>query len=197
MSGSSTQAGTGRWTARHDLTGGRLARTGHRGEAGGGERRGRHREGAGARHRWRPAGGHRYRPGWQCPRPASEPMSADACSRSASSRHGASAHPRHQDRWRSRAFEIDAPQQQRAGHLVPLVRHLPASHPGLGRSARPRADARRPLVGLMPRRGTPRGRGREAPEAEPKENQTCSSKLVRSTPPETAKMGPVEQMETR
>jgi hypothetical protein len=38
---------------------------------------------------------------------------------------------------------------------VLLVRHLPAPHPGLARgerAARPRADARRPLVGLTPRR---------------------------------------------
>ena len=41
-----------------------------------------------------------------------------------------------------------------AGHAVPLVPHLPAPHPGLARgerAARPRADARRPLVGLIPR----------------------------------------------
>ena len=39
--------------------------------------RGCHREGARARRRWRPPGGHRHRPRWQRPRAASGPMSAD------------------------------------------------------------------------------------------------------------------------
>jgi hypothetical protein len=46
----------------------------------------------------------------------------------------------------------------RGSRTVPLVAHLPAAHPGLARgerAARPRADARRPLVGLTSR---PRGR---------------------------------------
>jgi hypothetical protein len=50
----------------------------------------------------------------------------------------------------------------------------PRAHPGLARgkrAARPRADARRPLVGLTPRPGAPRGRGPEAPLAEANENQ--------------------------
>ena len=39
-----------------------------------------------------------------------------------------------------------------ADHPIPLVPHLPPPHPGVargGRVGRPRADARRPLVGLM------------------------------------------------
>src|SRR4051794_15495809 len=40
-----------------------------------------HREGARARRRWRPPGGHRHRPRWQRPRAASGPMSADPRSR--------------------------------------------------------------------------------------------------------------------
>jgi hypothetical protein len=46
----------------------------------------------------------------------------------------------------------------RGGRTVPLVPHLPAPDPGLARgerAARPRADARRPLVGLT---SGPRGR---------------------------------------
>jgi hypothetical protein len=42
----------------------------------------------------------------------------------------------------------------RGGRIVPLVWHLPAPDPGLARgerAARPRADARRPLVGLRSR----------------------------------------------
>src|SRR5215211_2571451 len=73
--GPAHRAGAGRWTAGHDLTGGLLARAGPRGEAGGGDRRGCHREGARARRRWWPRGGHRHRPGWQRPRAASGPMS--------------------------------------------------------------------------------------------------------------------------
>jgi len=80
-------------------------------------------------------------------------------------------------------LEIDALPQERgdlvrrahrlrpacAGHAVPLVPHLPAPHLGLARGerdARPRADARRPLVGLTPRPGAPRGRGPETQRAE-------------------------------
>ena len=64
--------------------------------------------------------------------------------------------------------EIDAVPQQRGdrfvahtgfdprpGDPVPLVPYLPAAHPGVARSERavgPRGDARRPLVGLLPRR---------------------------------------------
>ena len=44
--GPAHRAGAGRWTAGHDLAGGLLARAGHRGEAGRGDRRGCHREGA-------------------------------------------------------------------------------------------------------------------------------------------------------
>src|SRR5438309_11000932 len=58
------------WTAGHDLTGGLLARAGHRGAAGRADGRGCHREGARARRRWRPPGGHRHRPRWQRPRAA-------------------------------------------------------------------------------------------------------------------------------
>ena len=64
-------------------------------------------------------------------------------------------------------LEIDALPQERGDRFaartgfdpralatpVPLVPHLPAPHPGLARgerAARPRADARRPLVGLTP-----------------------------------------------
>src|SRR6266566_1448568 len=75
------RAGAGRWTAGHDLTGGLLARAGHRGEAGRGDRRGCHREGARARRWWRPPGGHRHRPRWQRPGAASGPVSADPRSR--------------------------------------------------------------------------------------------------------------------
>lgn len=80
-------------------------------------------------------------------------------------------------------LEIDALPQERGDRFVahtgfdprapatpvPLVPHLPAPHTGLARGerdARPRADARRPLVGLTPRPGAPRGRGPEAPRAE-------------------------------
>ena len=52
----------GGWTAGHDLAGALLARAGHRGEAGRGDRRGCHREGFSARRRWRPSDSHRYRP---------------------------------------------------------------------------------------------------------------------------------------
>jgi hypothetical protein len=83
-----------------------------------------------------------------------------------------------------------------AGHAVPLVPYLPTPHPGLARgerAARPRADARRPLVGLTPRPGAPRGQGSGAPRAEGKENQRYCSKLVRSSqarPTETAMAAP-------
>src|SRR5712691_11607291 len=74
--GPAHRAAAGRWTAGDDITGGLLARVGPRGEAGRGDRRGCHREGARAR-RGRPApGGQRHRPRWQCPRPASGPMSS-------------------------------------------------------------------------------------------------------------------------
>jgi hypothetical protein len=79
-------------------------------------------------------------------------------------------------------LEIDALPQERGDRFVAhtgfdpralatphRVPHLPAPHPGLARGerdARPRADARRPLVGLTPRPGAPRGRGPEAPRAE-------------------------------
>ena len=66
--------------AGHDLTGGLLARGGHRGEAGRGDRSRCHREGAGARRRWRPPGGHRHRPRWQRPRPAAGQLSEQALS---------------------------------------------------------------------------------------------------------------------
>src|SRR5215207_278083 len=78
--GPAHRAAAGRWTAGYDLTGGLLARAGPRGEAGRGDRRGCHREGARARRR-RPPGGHRHRPRWQRPRAASGPMSADPRSR--------------------------------------------------------------------------------------------------------------------
>src|SRR6266700_1135620 len=85
--GPAHRAGAGRWTAGHDLAGGLLARAGHRGEAGRGDRCRCHCEGARARRRWRPPGGHRHRPRWQRPRAASGPMSADpSLPRSASSR---------------------------------------------------------------------------------------------------------------
>ena len=74
--GSAHRAGAGRRTAGHDLAGGLLARAGHRGEAGRGDRGGRHREGARARRRWRPPGGHRHRHRRQRPRAAAGPMSA-------------------------------------------------------------------------------------------------------------------------
>src|SRR5438309_827381 len=100
--GPTHRAGAGRWTAGHDLAGGLLARGGHRGEAGRGDRRGCHREGAPARRRWRPPGGHRHRPRWQRPRAASGPDKVTTrAPGSASSRHRASAHSRegraHQD----------------------------------------------------------------------------------------------------
>src|SRR6266542_2496203 len=79
--GPAHRAGAGRWTAGHDLAGGLLARAGHRGEAGRGDRCRCHREGARARRRWRPRGGHRHRPRWQRPRAASGPVSADPRSR--------------------------------------------------------------------------------------------------------------------
>ena len=73
--GPAHRAGAGRWTAGHDLAGGLLAGAGHRGEAGRGDRRGRHREGTRARRRWRAPGGHLHRPRWQRPRAASGPWS--------------------------------------------------------------------------------------------------------------------------
>src|SRR5918999_1651103 len=79
--GSEHRAGAARWTAGHDLACGLLARAGHRGEAGRGDRRGCHREGARARRRWWPPGGHRHRPRRQRARAASGPMSADPRSR--------------------------------------------------------------------------------------------------------------------
>src|SRR5207237_5232221 len=78
--GPAHRAGAGRWTAGHDLVGGLLARARHRGEAGRGDRCRCHREGARARRRWRPPGGHRHRPRWQRPRAASGPMSANTMS---------------------------------------------------------------------------------------------------------------------
>src|SRR6266704_428616 len=167
--GPAHRAGAGRWTAGHDLAGGLLARAGHRGEAGRGDRCRCHREGACARRRWRPPGGHRHRPRWQCPRVASGPVTADPRSRAQRRRDTEHRLTHDIDVWVAGASADGAP------YLVPLFPYLPAPRPGLARgerAARPRADARRPLVGLTPRPGAPRGRGSEAPRAEAKENQT-------------------------
>ena len=113
-------------------------------------------------------------------------------------------------------LEIDALPQQRGDRFAARAGFDPRRpatpyrwfrisppHPGLARgerAARPRADARWPLVGLTPRPGAPRGRAPEAPRAEAKENQTYCSKLVRSsqaTPTETAKAAPPKRLETR
>src|SRR5438552_4052660 len=77
--------GTGRWPAGHDLAGGLLAGAGHRGETGRGDRRGCDREGAGARRRWRPLGGHLHRPRRQRPGAGSGPVTA-ACTRGSNGR---------------------------------------------------------------------------------------------------------------
>src|SRR5438552_3908117 len=90
--GPAHRAGAGRWTAGHDLAGGLLARAGHRGEAGRGDRRRCHREGARARRRWRPPSGHRHRPRWQRPRAASGPMSATRTDTQSPALHVADSH---------------------------------------------------------------------------------------------------------
>src|SRR5580704_4121897 len=72
--GPAHRAGAGRGTAGHDLTGGLLARAGHRGEAGGGDRCRRHRKGVPARRRRRPSGGLLHRPRWQRSRAVSGPV---------------------------------------------------------------------------------------------------------------------------
>src|SRR3984957_7014171 len=72
--GPADRAGTQRGSAGHDLTGGLLARAGHPGEAGRGDRGRRHREGVPARRRRRPPGGYLHRPRWQRPRGVSGPV---------------------------------------------------------------------------------------------------------------------------
>ena len=88
--GPAHRPGARRGTAGHDDTGGLLARAGPRGKAGRGDSRGRHGEGARARRRGRPAGGHRHRPGRQRPRAAARPMRTTP--RAGSSRHGGPDH---------------------------------------------------------------------------------------------------------
>src|SRR5712671_872578 len=112
--GPADRAGAGRWTAGHDLTGGLLARAGHRGEAGRGDRRGCHREGARARRRLGPPGGHRHRPRWQRPRAASGPMSADPRSRAQRRRDTEHRLTHDIDVWVASASADGAP------YLVPL-----------------------------------------------------------------------------
>src|ERR671923_1913102 len=90
--GPARRAGAGRRTAGHDLTSGLLGGAGHRGEAGRGDRRGCHREGARAQRRRRPRGGHRHRSRRQRPRSASGPVSADPRSRAAAALHAADVH---------------------------------------------------------------------------------------------------------
>src|SRR6516162_10468854 len=68
------RAGAERRAAGHDLTGGLLARGRHRGEAGRGDRRGRHREGLPARSRRRSRGGQLHRPRRERPRADSGQM---------------------------------------------------------------------------------------------------------------------------
>src|ERR1700722_7365435 len=85
--GPADRAGTQRGSAGHDLTGGLLARAGHPGEAGRGDRGRRHREGVPARRRRRPPGGYLHRPRWQRPRGVSGPVRpADADTMSTSTR---------------------------------------------------------------------------------------------------------------
>src|SRR6516162_5927400 len=72
--GPAHRAGAERRAAGHDLTGGLLARGRHRGEAGRGDRRGRHREGLPARSRRRSRGGQLHRPRRERPRADSGQM---------------------------------------------------------------------------------------------------------------------------
>src|SRR5580692_11026211 len=71
--GPAHRAGPGRRGAGHDRAGGLLGGAGHRGQAGRGDRRGRHREGVPARRGRRPPGGDLHRPRRQRPRGAPGP----------------------------------------------------------------------------------------------------------------------------
>src|SRR5580692_2193385 len=71
--GPAHRAGPGRRGAGHDRAGGLLGGAGHGGQAGRGDRRGRHREGVPARRGRRPPGGDLHRPRRQRPRGAPGP----------------------------------------------------------------------------------------------------------------------------
>ena len=119
-----------RWgAAGPDLTGGLLARAGHRGEAGRGDSRWRHREGARPRRGWRPPGGRRHRPGRQRPRAAPGPVSAHPRSRQSPALQFADSHDVIRVHRRARKTSRTSASRSRKRRLTEAVRGVSARSP--------------------------------------------------------------------